>query len=98
MQIDERRAKQLHYDVMGIALAVRFHAGESGLFKEIDAALSELDWRKMAIIENAFDMLSTQRQELLMGEMGDTDEIGRTITLLERGIRMMSPEPSQRTA
>ncbi|HEX9841118.1 MAG TPA: hypothetical protein VGC20_00150 [bacterium] len=98
MQIDERRAKQLHYEVMGIALAIRGHAGESGLYQEIDAALTDQDWRKMAIVQHAFEMLSTQRQTLILSEIGDLDEVGRSITLLERGIRMMSPAPSERSA
>lgn len=98
MQIDEQRAKQLHYDVMGIALAIRGHAGENGLYQEIDAALTELDWRKMAIIQHAFEMLSTPRQVLIMSDIGDPDEIGRSIALLERGIRMLSPAPKERSA
>lgn len=95
MQIDEQRAKQLHYDVMGIALAVRGHVGESGLYRELDEALTGLDWRKMAIVQHAFDMLSTERQQLIMSEMGDPDEIGRSIDLLERGIRLLAPKPAQ---
>jgi len=98
MNIDERRAKQLHYDVMGIALAIRGHAGASGLFEEIDAALSGLDWRRMAIIQNAFDMLSEARQAVIMGEMGAPDEVGQSIAVFERTLRTMLPISSQRSA
>ena len=98
MNMDERRAKQLHYDVMGIALAIRGHAGESGLFQEIDAALSGLDWRRMAIIQNAFDLLSDERQQLIMGDMGDPDEVGQSISVVERALRTMLPANSQRSA
>ena len=98
MNIDERRAKQLHYDVMGIGLAIRGHTGESGLFQEIDAALSARDWRKMAIIQNAFDMLSAERQELIMGDMRSPDEVMRSIAIFERHLRTMAPVSGQRTA
>jgi hypothetical protein len=98
MNIDERRAKQLHYDVMGIALAIRGHAGPSGLFEEIDAALTDLDWRKLVVIQNAFDLLSTERQQLILGEMGDPDAVGHSITIFERMLRTMAPRGSQRTA
>ena len=89
MQIDERRAKQLHFDVMGIALAIRGHAGDTGLFRDIDEAITQADWRKMTIIQSAFDMLSDQRQQLIMSEMGDPDEVGRSIALFERTLRTM---------
>ena len=98
MQIDERRAKQLHYDVMGIALAIRGHTGETGLFQEIDAALSAQDWRKLAIIQNAFDMITPERQELIMGDMRNPDEVMRSISLFERHLRTMDPISDKRTA
>ena len=98
MHMDERRAKQLHYDVMGIALAIRGHTGDSGLFQELDAALSQRDWRKMAVVQSAFDMLSAQRQQLIMDDMGHPDEVGRSIALFEKSLRMMDPKSDQRTA
>jgi hypothetical protein len=98
MHTDERRAKQLHYDVMGIALAIRGHAGESGLFQEIDAALTTQDWRKLAMIQNAFELLSIERRQLILGDMGDPDEIGRSIAMFERALRMMTPSSGQRSA
>jgi hypothetical protein len=98
MNIDERRAKQLHYDVMGIALAIRAHTGESGLFQEIDAALTNLDWRTMATIQNAFDLLSSERQQLIMGDMGNPDEVGRSIAIFERALRTLMPRDGQRSA
>lgn len=96
--IDERKAKQLHYDVMGIALAIRGHVGESGLYQEIDAAISALDWRRMAAIQNAFDLLAEHVQALILGEMGDPDEVGRAIAAYERRLRAMLPGAGQRTA
>jgi len=98
MNIDERRAKQLHYDVMGIAMAIRGHTGETGLFQEIDEALTGQDWRKMAMIQSAFDVLSPERQQLIMGDMGNPDEVGRSIAMFERALHMMEPASGQRTA
>jgi hypothetical protein len=98
LHLDERRAKQLHYDIMGIALAIRAHAGESALYQEIDQALTERDWRKMVIIQNAFDMLSAERQQGIMDDLSSKDEVGYSIALFERALRMMLPQQDQRTA
>lgn len=96
--MNERQAKQLHYDVMGIALAIRGHTGETGLFQHIDAALTGLDWDGMIKIQTAFNMLRSEQQELILGDMGDPDEIGHSIAIFERSLHQMGIGTSQRTA
>ncbi len=97
-QTDERRSKQLHYDVMGIGLAIRGHMGDSALFHEIDQALNELDWRKLVSIQQAFDLLSEARQDLIMGSAGDTMAIERSIVMFEENLRVIAPPVKQHIA
>ena len=98
MNVDDRRAKQLHYDVMGIALAIRSHTGESGLFQELDAAVSALDWRIMSIVQYAFEMLTSSRQQAILSDMADPEVVGEAITIFERSLRTMMPAEAQRSA
>lgn len=98
MQIDDRQAKRLHYDVMGIALAIRGHMGEDALFRELDRAISALDWRKMAIAQRSFDLLSEERQRHILNEGADHDEVAGSIALFERNMRTMIPAAVPKSA
>jgi hypothetical protein len=98
MDMSERQSQQLHFDVMGIALAVRGHLGECALFHEIDAALNELDWRTMAIVQYAFEMLTTQRQQTILLDLADADAVGEAITAFERILHSMLPATQKRPA
>lgn len=95
---DEQRAQQLHYDVMGIALAIRGHVGESGLFQDIDRALSAQDWRALSIIQYAFEMLTTSRQQAILSDMADPETVGEALNAFERVLRSMLPADVQRSA
>lgn len=98
MNIEEKRAKQLHYDLMGIALAVRGHNGEDALFEEIDSAISALDWRRMAVIQYAFDMLSPERRAAIMGDDTNEEVLGLAIRMFSQILRTMLPENAARSA
>lgn len=98
MQIDDRQAKRLHYDVMGIALAIRGHMGEDALFRELDRAISALDWRKMAIAQRSFDLLSEERRRHILNERTDHDEAAGSIALFERNMRTMIPAAVPKSA
>jgi len=97
MEMQENYAKQLHYDVMGIAMAVRGHLGECALFQEIDAAVQTLDWRKMATIQDAFDMLSERQRDAIMGS-GDDSDAGMAIQVLNQVLRTLVPSVQTRIA
>lgn len=96
--MDERQAKQLHYEVMGIALAIRGHTGESGLFMQIDVALAHQDWAQLAMIQSAFNLLSDESQALILGDMGEPDAVGRSIAMFERTLYRMDAAQNPRSA
>jgi hypothetical protein len=96
--MEAQRARQVYSDVMGIAAAIRGHAGETALYRELDQALTRQDWRKLAIIQHTFEMLSTPRQAEIMSSFGDPDDLRRALTHFERVLRTFSPAPAQHTA
>ncbi len=89
MIISER--ERLLYDVMGIALAIRGHLGECTLYRELDAAITEQNWRKLAIIQNAFEMLAPERCEIILGDTGHMGEIHGAVAMFEGNLRSMVP-------
>ena len=68
MFIDDHQAKQLHYDIMGVGLAVRGHAGECELYRFIDAALTALDWERMLVIRRGLALLPQHQQEDILSD------------------------------
>ncbi len=98
MNLTEREAQQLHYEVMGIALAIRGHEGESSLYRELDRAIAGLDWRRMAIIQFAFEMLTTNQRSAILSEQATTDEVVRAIAIFGRHLRSMLPGAAGRSA
>jgi hypothetical protein len=96
--MEAQRAKQVYSEVMGIALAIRGHTGDSSLYRELDQALNRQDWRKLAIIQHTFEMLSTRRQAEIMSSFGDPDDLKGALTHFERVLRTFSPAPVQHTA
>ena len=89
MIISER--ERLLYDVMGIALAIRGHLGECTLYRELDATITEQNWRKLAIIQNAFQMLAPERREIILGDTGYMGEIHSAVAMFEGNLRSMVP-------
>ncbi len=98
MKMLEREAQKLHYEVMGIALAIRGHEGESTLYRELDQTISDLDFRKMAIVQYAFEMLPTSRQNLIMTENYTDEEVVGAIAEFNKHLRAMLPRKSAASA
>ena len=99
MNINENYAKKLHYDVIGIAMAIRGHLGECTLFMEIDEAVQSLDWRKMAIIQYAFDMLTEERRHEILSGLPEHDTSAKTsIEMFNQVLRTMLPQSQPRIA
>lgn len=91
MNMSEREAQKLHYEVMGIALAIRGHEGESTLYNEIDQAISDTDFRKMSIIQYAFQTLPSSRQALVLTENYTDEEVLTSIAEFNTHLRSMLP-------
>ena len=91
MNLSEREAQKLHYEVMGIALAIRGHEGESSLYNEVDQAISDTDFRKMSIIQYAFEMLPTSRQAQILTESFTDEEVVASIAEFNNHLRTMLP-------
>ena len=83
--------ERLLYDVMGIALAIRGHLGECMLYRELDAEITEQNWRKLAIIQQAFEMLAPERREIILGDTGHMGGIHGVIAMFEGNLRSMVP-------
>lgn len=90
MFIDEHQAKQLHYDIMGVGLAVRGHAGECELYRFIDEALTALDWERMLVIRRGLALLPQHQQEDILSDDVAADAAASAIRRLERYVRAMS--------
>ena len=88
----------MHYEVMGIALAIRGHNGECDLFQELDQALAETDWRRMAIIQHAFDLISEKRKAVILSDGGSPRVVAHAITIFEQNLRMMLPQVQSKSA
>ena len=91
MKMSEREAQKLHYEVMGIALAIRGHEGESTLYHEIDQAISDTDFRKMSIIQYAFEMLPSSRQSHVLTENFTDENVVSSIAEFNAHLRAMLP-------
>lgn len=91
MNLSERESQKLHYEVMGIALAIRGHEGESSLYNELDQAITQMDYRKMSIVQYAFEMLPTSRQSLVLSEHFTDEEVVGAIAEFNTHLRTMLP-------
>ena len=91
MNLSEREAQKLHHEVMGIALAIRGHEGESSLYNEIDQAISNTDFRKMSIIQYAFQTMPSSRQALVLTENFTDEEVTASIAEFNNHLRTMLP-------
>lgn len=98
IKLTEQESQQLHYQVMGIALAIRGHEGDSILYHELDEAISGLDWRKLAIIQYAFEMLPTSRQNLILSKDTTDQEVVESIATFNTQLRSMLPRSSSKSA
>lgn len=99
MNLDERQATRLHYEVMGIALAILGHEGESDFYHELDEALTEPNWGKLAMIQRAYDMLPEARKRQILSDAEEGDEgVEWTISKFKANLHMMSPTGSRKTA
>ena len=76
---------------MGIALAIRGHEGESSLYNEIDQAISNTDFRKMSIIQYAFQTMPSSRQALVLTENFTDEEVTASIAEFNNHLRTMLP-------
>ena len=98
MIMEEKQAKQLHYDVMGIALAIRGHEGESDLFRIIDEALTSQNWVILSRVKRGFDLLSREMQADLMSDESDPGEAAIAIRRLERYARKLAGRSARQIA
>ena len=81
--------QKLHYDVMGIGLAVRTIEGEGPLFALIDTALTSKNERQMKAILNAFNMLTSDQRLQVMEGIGDESTLLLYLARMERYIRVI---------
>jgi hypothetical protein len=95
---NEQHAKQIYFEAMGIAMAVRGHAGAAGLFQELDAALTGPDWSALRVILDAFDRLPAPGQRLILSEMGDPEAVGYALAQFERTLRELQTASTRRSA
>lgn len=89
MSGEDRQAQALHYEIMGIALAVRGHAGEGWLYARLDTALRELDWPGLEQAKRAFDMLPENMRNDILDDRTPEDIAGTAIRRYERYLRAM---------
>ena len=82
--------QKLHYDVMGIGLAVRAIEGEGPLFALIDQALSQKNERLMKAVFNAFNMLNENQRQHIMNGTGDESTLSMNLARMERYIRVIN--------
>ena len=98
MKMTEHETQKLHYEVMGIALAIRGHEGESTLYHDLDQAISDTDWRKMAIIQFAFEMLTTQQRTAILSDQTTGDDVVAAIAVFDKHLRSMLPGKASKSA
>jgi len=97
--MDERQATRLHYEVMGIALAILGHEGEGETYKELDEALSGPHWGKLGLIQRAFDMLPPERKrQILSNTDQDSEAVAGSIAKFKANFQMMSSREGRKTA
>lgn len=59
---------KLHNEVMGVALAIWAHTGDSPVFRMIDKALDAFNEEEMRNVKIAFDMLTANMQRDIMAD------------------------------
>lgn len=65
--LEKTEDARLFYDVMEIGLGVMGAVGDTPFFKFIDRALDAFDVVEMKLVRRAFEMLSPEEREALIG-------------------------------
>lgn len=79
----ESYQKKIHYNVMGIGLAVLACKKDSHLFKILDEALTTLDWVSLHKFGIVFESLSSSDQAMILTGVENPVRLGEAISRLE---------------
>lgn len=79
----ESYQKNIHYQVMGIGLAVLACKKDSQLFKILNEALNNLDWVSLHKIRKSFATLSARDQAIILGGIQNSVRMRDVVTRLE---------------
>lgn len=79
----ESYQKKIHYEVMGIGLAVLACKKDSHLFNILDEALTALDWVSLHKIGASFETLSGRDQAMILTCIENPARLGEAISRLE---------------
>lgn len=79
----ESYQKKIHYNVMGIGLAVLACKKDSHLFKIVDEALTTLDWVSLHKFGIVFESLSSSDQAIILRGIENPVRLRDAISRLE---------------
>ncbi|MDH5752976.1 MAG: hypothetical protein OEZ59_11255 [Deltaproteobacteria bacterium] len=91
--------QKLHYDVMGVGLAVRGIQGKSPLFRFIDRALITQNQTELETIWRAFTTLDAAHQRQIIDGTGDQGTMSYCLKHIEKflGVEISTIEDSVST-
>lgn len=79
----EAYQQSIHYQAMGIHLALNNHKRDSHLCRALEEAIGNQDWTTLQVIQSCFNALDARDRALILSGIGHPQRIANAIAHLE---------------